>query len=67
MRMKEQSGRSTGLEPATFGTTIQRSSQLSYDRHIDGYVWIQGYYKEKLVYLVVRYNESVQNTRKDAQ
>lgn len=26
-------GRSTGLEPATFGTTIQRSNQLSYDRH----------------------------------
>ena len=29
-------GRPTGLEPATFGTTIQRSSQLSYDRHEDG-------------------------------
>jgi hypothetical protein len=29
----EKKGRSTGLEPATFGTTIQRSSQLSYDRH----------------------------------
>lgn len=26
-------GRSTGFEPATFGTTIQRSNQLSYDRH----------------------------------
>ena len=25
-------GRSTGLEPATFGSTIQRSNQLSYDR-----------------------------------
>lgn len=28
-----EKGRSTGFEPATFGTTIQRSSQLSYDRH----------------------------------
>jgi hypothetical protein len=26
-------GRSTGLEPATCGTTIHRSNQLSYDRH----------------------------------
>lgn len=26
-------GRSTGLEPATSGTTIQCSNQLSYDRH----------------------------------
>ena len=32
MKEKRQ-GRSTGLEPATFGTTIQRSNQLSYDRH----------------------------------
>lgn len=31
-------GRSTRLELATFGTTIQRSNQLSYDRHItNGY------------------------------
>jgi hypothetical protein len=28
-----KSGRSTGLEPATFGITIQHSNQLSYDRH----------------------------------
>src|SRR5262249_3383362 len=28
----QKGGRSTGLEPATFGTTIQRSNQLSYDR-----------------------------------
>ena len=26
-------GRMTGLEPATFGTTNQRSNQLSYIRH----------------------------------
>ena len=26
-------GRITGLEPATFGTTNQRSNQLSYIRH----------------------------------
>ncbi len=26
-------GRSTGLEPATLGSTILRSNQLSYDRH----------------------------------
>ena len=30
--MRRKMGRSTGLEPATFGTTIQRSNQLSYDR-----------------------------------
>ena len=30
---REKKGRSTGFEPATFGTTIQRSNQLSYDRH----------------------------------
>ncbi len=36
MHAKEkQDGRSTGLEPATFGITIQRSNQLSYDRHKD--------------------------------
>jgi hypothetical protein len=33
MNFKEEKGRTTGLEPATFGTTIQRSNQLSYDRH----------------------------------
>ena len=29
-------GRITGLEPATFGTTNQRSNQLSYIRHTLG-------------------------------
>ena len=29
-------GRMTGLEPATFGTTNQRSNQLSYIRHTGG-------------------------------
>ena len=28
-------GRMTGLEPATFGTTNQRSNQLSYIRHTE--------------------------------
>ncbi len=28
----EKNGRMTGLEPATFGITIQRSNQLSYIR-----------------------------------
>ncbi len=28
-----EEGRSTGLEPATSGSTIQCSNQLSYDRH----------------------------------
>ena len=29
----EKMGRSTGLEPATLGTTNRCSNQLSYDRH----------------------------------
>jgi hypothetical protein len=33
MNLLNKDGRSTGLEPATFGSTIQRSNQLSYDRH----------------------------------
>ena len=33
MNSTKKDGRSTGLEPATFGTTNQRSNQLSYDRH----------------------------------
>jgi hypothetical protein len=32
-RASRKDGRTTGLEPATFGSTIQRSNQLSYDRH----------------------------------
>ena len=30
-------GRMTGLEPATFGTTNQRSNQLSYIRHTESF------------------------------
>ena len=30
-------GRITGLEPATFGTTNQRSNQLSYIRHTESF------------------------------
>src|SRR3954464_5926444 len=30
---KKKMGRSTGLEPATLGTTNRCSNQLSYDRH----------------------------------
>ena len=33
-------GRITGLEPATFGTTNQRSNQLSYIRHTVGHTTI---------------------------
>ena len=32
-------GRMTGLEPATFGTTNQRSNQLSYIRHTESVWW----------------------------
>ncbi len=30
------SGWKTGLEPATFGTTIRRSNRLSYNHHVSG-------------------------------
>lgn len=41
--IKREEGRSTGLEPATSGSTNLRSNQLSYDRQMTNVVQHESY------------------------